>query len=80
VYTVRMKATENDRGDRIQAEIVAGFEGAQRLRAAFEMSDLARNLALARLRQSLPHHSERDLLKALLRLSLSPAELPTELR
>ena len=80
MYTALMQWTDANAGARIQEGIVDSLEGARRLRAAMEMSDLARDLALARLRQAHPEYSERDLILALLSPTLRSSELPPELR
>jgi hypothetical protein len=54
--------------------------GAGRLQLAFEMSLLARELALAGLRRSHPDWSPRQLRRELLRLCFLPGDLPPALR
>ena len=54
--------------------------GPGRLRLALEMSDVARELALARLRQEHPDWSPSQLSRELLRLSFLPEPLPEALR
>ena len=51
-----------------------------RLRLAFEMSELARELALAGLRGAHPDWSPRQLRRELLRLCFLPGDLPPALR
>lgn len=54
--------------------------GPGRLRLAFEMSVLARELSLVRLRQAHPDWSRSQLSRELLRLSFLPDDLPLPLR
>ena len=64
----------------VQARIVRGKSGAQRLLTALEMSSTARELSLARLRRQHPDWSEAQLRRELLRYSFLPDELPPQLR
>ncbi len=64
----------------LQLEILRRMDGASRLRLAMDMSLTARALALAGLRQRHPDYSERDLMKALLRLAFPSDALPPPLR
>ena len=62
----------------VQAQRQLGGPG--RLRLAFEMSVLARELTLAGLRRSHPDWSPRQLRRELLRLCFLPGDLPPPLR
>lgn len=57
----------------IQASIYRGMTGEQRLRLAFEMSQMARDMALARLRAQHPDWSEWELKRQLLRHAFGSA-------
>ena len=61
---------------RIQIDVQRRLTGEQRLRAAFEMSMLARDLLLARLRGQYPEWSAEELKRELLRCTLAPAPVP----
>ena len=63
-----------------QAQAQQQLGGPGRLRLAFEMSELARQLALAGLRRSHPDWSPQQLHRELLRLCLLPGDLPPPLR
>jgi hypothetical protein len=65
---------------KIQMEILRGLTGEQRLRTAFEMSMLARELCLARLRHEQPGWTEDERRRELLRYAFAPAPLPAPLR
>ncbi len=54
--------------------------GEQRLLLAFEMSDATRDFAKAGIRQQHPDWDEARVIRELLRLTISPAELPAKLR
>jgi hypothetical protein len=62
-----------------QIAVYRNLAGAARLRLAFEMSDLARALAAARLRLEHPRWTAGRLNRELLRQSLLPAALPAPL-
>lgn len=64
----------------IQAGIYRSMTGEQRLRLAFEMSRMARELALARLRVQHPDWTELELKRELLRYAFGSAPLPEPLR
>ncbi|HEU0076594.1 MAG TPA: hypothetical protein VFQ76_03030 [Longimicrobiaceae bacterium] len=64
----------------IQASIHRRMTGEERLRLAVEMSETARELALARLRAEHPDWSERELKRELLRYAFGSAPLPEPLR
>ena len=66
--------------DAAQLEILRAMSGAQRLRLAFEMSEFARKLARAGIRDEHPDWSEEQVKRELLRLSFLPAPLPPGLR
>ena len=61
---------------RIQIDVQRRLTGEQRLRAAFEMSMLARDLLLARLRRQYPEWSAEELKRELLRFTLAPDPVP----
>jgi hypothetical protein len=63
-----------------QVEILRKLTGAERLRTAFEMSDMARELSLTRLRDEHPDWSEARLKRELLRYAFLPDDLPERLR
>jgi hypothetical protein len=65
---------------KVQTEILRGLTGEQRLRTAFEMSMLARELCLARLSHEHPEWTEAERRRELLRYAFSPGPLPTPLR
>ncbi|MGQ0703511.1 MAG: hypothetical protein ACT4PM_10310 [Gemmatimonadales bacterium] len=60
----------------VQQDIHRRLTGPERLRLAGEMSDLARALAVARLRQLHPDWSPRELSRELLRSAFFPKPLP----
>ena len=64
----------------IQAGIHRRMTGEERLRLAVEMSETARELALARLRAEHPEWSDRELKRELLRYAFGSAPLPEPLR
>ena len=71
--------------EEIQARIHRRMTGEERLVLALEMSDSARELAIARLRRVHPHWTDRELRRELLRYAFLavdgvPAELPLPLR
>jgi hypothetical protein len=63
-----------------QLNVYRRLEGPARLRLAFEMSKIARGLALARLRHQHPGWSIDDLHRELLRYSLLPGPVPLPLQ
>ena len=76
-----MRALDTTReADARQREIVRRLDGPSRLLLALDMSVAARAFALARLRRRHPNYSERDLKKALLRLTFAADDLPPPLR
>jgi Rv0078B-related antitoxin len=64
---------------RAQIAVYRRLAGSARLRLAFEMSTLARELAATRLRREHPDWSPDRLSRELLRYSLLPAPLPLPL-
>jgi hypothetical protein len=76
-----MRAPDTDeRSKAVQDRVLGALSGADRMRLAFELSDLARELALARLRLAHPDYTERRLRIELLGLTMRPAALPPNLR
>jgi hypothetical protein len=65
-----------DDADRLQLDIQRRLTGAERLRLAFEMSDLARELCRARLRQQHPDWTDEQVTREIVRSSFSPAPSP----
>lgn len=64
----------------IQDEIHRRMTGEERLKLAFEMSEMARNFALARLRKEHPHWTEWELKRELLRYAFGSQPWPEILR
>jgi len=64
----------------IQLDVQRRLTGEQRLRVAFEMSMLARDLLLARLKQQFPEWSEDELKREVLRCTLAPDPVPPPLQ
>lgn len=64
----------------IQAEVQRKLSGVQRLAIAFEMSQIACDLALARLRALHPGRSDSELKKVLLRQQFPQDRVPPPLR
>ena len=64
----------------IQAGIQRKLTGSQRLAIAWDMCQVARALALARLRSEHPDWSESELKRELLRYAFLPGPLPPPLR
>lgn len=62
----------DDRADQLQLEILRRTSGEQRLRTAFEMSDLARGLCRARIRQQHPEWSDVQVTRELVRSAFAP--------
>jgi hypothetical protein len=65
-----------DDTDRLQLDIQRRLTGAERLRLEFEMSDLARELCRARLRQQHPDWTDEQVTREIVRSSFSPAPSP----
>ena len=63
-----------------QLNVYRRLDGPARLRLAFEMSTLARELALARLRHQHPGWSITELNRELLRYSFLPGPVPSPLQ
>ena len=61
---------------RLQLDIQRRLSGAERLRLAFEMSDLARQLCRARIRQQRPDWTDEQVTREIVRSSFSPAPSP----
>ena len=74
-----MSDTSHDAA-RIQIDVQRRLTGEQRLRVAFEMSMLARDLLLARLRHQYPDWSEKELKHEILRCTLAPDPVPPPLQ
>jgi hypothetical protein len=70
----------SDAAAEVQAEIYRCMTGEERLRLAFEMSELARSLCLARLRKEHPDWSEWELKRELLRYAFASEPWPPPLR
>jgi hypothetical protein len=64
----------------IQDEIHRRMTGEERLKLAFEMSEMARNFALARLRREHPDWTEWELKRELLRYAFGAQPWPPILR
>ena len=60
----------------VQSEVIARLTVARRLELAFEMSEMARALARARLREEHADWDDADLDRELLRLAFAPDDLP----
>ena len=63
----------------IQEQVLRDMTEEQRLRIALEMTDLARELARARIRHEHPEWTETQIVRELLRLSFLPDPLPAGL-
>jgi len=64
----------------LQTSILRGQSGSERLALAFEMSLVARELSLTRLRRQHPEWSELDLKRELLRYAFGSDPYPLPLR
>jgi Rv0078B-related antitoxin len=60
----------------IQSRVIGQMTVARRLELAFEMSELARSLARARLREQHADWNETELDREMLRLAFLPDDLP----
>jgi len=60
----------------LQLKIYRSMTGEQRMLLAFEMSEFARELSRARIRQEHPQWTELQVSRELLRLAFLPAPLP----
>lgn len=60
----------------VQSEVIARLTVARRLELAFKMSEMARALARARLREEHADWDDADLDRELLRLAFAPDDLP----
>jgi hypothetical protein len=65
-----------DHADRLQLDIQRRMSPEQRLRLAFEMSDLARELSRARIRQQHPDWNDEQVTRELVRAAFSPHPSP----
>jgi hypothetical protein len=61
---------------RVQAELLRGMTGEQRVKRVFQMSNLMRRIAVARIRSEHPEWSEWEIKRELLRLAFLPDPLP----
>ena len=64
----------------LQVRILQSMSGEQRLLLAFEMSEFARELCKARIRQEHPEWTEKEVVRELIRLSFLPEPPPAVLR
>ena len=64
----------------LQTGVYRRLSPGERFALAFELSVMARELAMSRLRRQHPDWSHADLMKELLRYALLPASLPDPLR
>ena len=64
----------------LQTGVYRRLSRAERFTLAFELSVMARELAIARLRRQHPDWSSADLMKELIRYAFLPAPLPESLR
>jgi len=62
--------------DEIQRSILRRMTGEERLRLACEMSDLARDLCRARIRQQHPDWTDTEVTRELVRAAFSPQTSP----
>lgn len=63
----------------LQANVYRRLSRGERLALAFDLSVMARELAMSRLRREHPDWSSADLMKELLRYALLPASVPESL-
>jgi hypothetical protein len=66
----------DDPASQIQQDILRRMPPAERLRLACEMSDLARDLCRARIRQDHPEWTEEQVVRELVRAAFSPQPSP----
>lgn len=66
----------NPAAQTVQIDILRGMSGEQLILLAFEMSELARELAKEGIRRQHPEWPELSVARELLRLSFFPAPLP----
>ncbi len=78
ISPVRMTDTSPE-AEALQLKILSAMTGEQRLQLAFEMSELARDLAREGIRRDHPEWSEAQVARELLRFAFLPAPLPTGL-
>lgn len=79
VPSVIRRSDTAPRAAAIQSQVIERLTVAQRLELAFEMSQMARALARARLREEHADWGESDLDRELLRLAFLPDDLPAGL-
>jgi len=60
----------------VQLKVLRAMSGEQRLLLAIEMSEFARELSRAGIRQQHPEWSEKEVIRELLRRAFFPAPLP----
>jgi hypothetical protein len=65
--------------EQLQDAVILRMTGAERLLLACEMSDLARELAWARLRRDHPDWATERIVAAFLRQTIPPSALPPQL-
>ncbi len=68
------------KAEAVQLAVQRRLTGAQRLAIALDMSQMARDLAIARLRAKSPTSTDADLRRELLLQSLPAGSLPARLR
>lgn len=56
----------------VQLKVLRNMSGAQRLKAALELSDLVRSLALGRIRQEFPEISQAELIRKFIQSVVIP--------
>jgi hypothetical protein len=66
----------DDRAARIQRSILRRMTGEDRLRLAFEMSDIAHDLCRARIRQQHPDWTDEQVTREMARSAFSPRPSP----
>jgi hypothetical protein len=66
----------DDQASRIQRDILRRMAPEERLRLAFEMSDLAHDLCRARIRQQHPDWTDEQVVRELVRSAFSPQPSP----
>jgi hypothetical protein len=66
----------DDQASRIQRDILRRMTPAERLRLACEMSDLARDLCRARIRQQHPDWTDEQVVREMVRSAFSPQPSP----
>jgi hypothetical protein len=66
----------DDQASRIQRDILRRMAPEERLRLAFEMSDLAHDLCRARIRQQHPDWTDEQVVREMVRSAFSPQPSP----